>query len=81
MGSATDTEGAEMPHSLARRVLTALFASAAITAAWALFDLRNGLGGLDREWTHTVRLFSGMAGWLLIDLLVIGLRSLRRREA
>ena len=74
-----------MPRSLVRRVGVALLAGAAVTALLTLLD-QGGGGALgwqqsDPVWTHALRVVSGAIGWFLMDLLLIRLRSSRRRQA
>lgn len=72
-----------MPQSLARRVGQALLAGAAFTVVLTILNEGRG-GGLgwqlaDPVWLNTLRVVSAATGWFLGDLLLIGLRSLRRR--
>ena len=72
-----------MPQSLARRVGQALLAGAAFTVVLTILNEGRG-GGLgwqlsDPVWLNSLRVVSAATGWFLGDLLLIGLRSLRRR--
>lgn len=73
-----------MPQQLGRRVGIALFAGAAVTVVLAILNEGRG-GGLgwqlsDPVWLNSLRVVSGAIGWFLMDLLLSGLRSQRRRQ-